>query len=486
MFWVHLPTINYKIIFKFLILTFSFFASLFVFGQESIESLIKKHEIPESKLSIILEEHESGKRLIDINSNRSRSPASVTKLFTAFAAIDLLGSQYQWKTEAYINQKDNGKDSIDYLLIRGGGDPSFSINDLESFILKIRATGIREIRNGIYLDQSFFKQRKNSTGSFDQSPLRPYNTMHSSLIVNSNKLDLGFRFNSKSKQIVITPSFLPTGVSIQSNLLIGSGDCKDFKSQVTFEERLEKKTLMILINGFYPGQCSNFDHDLAITETEHYFFGAFKKIWVDSGGTINGHYKRRKKSKMNALIAHMDSEELNSALRLILKESDNMASRNVFLSFAEKSNQRKLRNIRKTVYKSMKNNDIQWHNRNFIDNGSGLSRKTRLKPESIMGLIKKIDQDIKFLEIKSMLPVSGIDGTLKNIYQSSLLQGQMRLKTGTLNGVRCLAGFITSSSGKNYRFVFMHNNFDEYEYDLRLFTTELLNLIVSEELIASD
>ena len=462
------------------------FASLFVFGQESIESLIKKHEIPESKLSIILEEQESGKRLIDINSNRSRSPASVTKLFTAFAAIDLLGSEYQWKTEAYIDQKDNGIDSIDYLLIRGGGDPSFSINDLESFILKIRATGIREIRNGIHLDQSFFKQRKNSTGSFDQSPLRPYNTMHSSLIVNSNKLDLGFSLNSKTKEIVITPSFLPTGVSIQSNLLIGSGDCKDFRSQVNFEERLEKKTLMIVINGFYPDQCSSFDHDLAITETEHYFYGAFKKIWVDSGGTINGHYKRRKKSKMNALIAHMDSEELNSALRLILKESDNMASRNVFLSFAEKSNQRKLRNIRKTVYKSMKDNDIQWHNRNFIDNGSGLSRKTRLKPESIMGLIKKIDQDIKFLEIKSMLPVSGIDGTLKNIFQSSLLQGQMRLKTGTLNGVRCLAGFITSSSGKNYRFVFMHNNFDEYEYDLRLFTTELLNLIVSEELIASD
>ena len=486
MFWVHLPTINYKIIFKFLILTFSFFASLFVFGQESIESLIKKHEIPESKLSIILEDNESGKRLIDINSNRSRSPASVTKLFTAFAAIDLLGSQYQWKTEAYIDQKDNGKDSIDYLLISGGGDPSFSINDLESFILKIRATGIREIRNGIHLDQSFFKQRKNSTGSFDQSPLRPYNTMHSSLIVNSNKLDLSFSFNSKTKEIVITPSFLPTGVSIQSNLLIGSGDCRDFRSQVNFKERLEKKTLMILINGFYPDQCPSFDHDLAITETEHYFYGAFKKIWVDSGGTINGHYKRRKKSKMNALIAHMDSEELNSALRLILKESDNMASRNVFLSFAEKSNQRKLRNIRKTVYKSMKDNDIQWHNRNFIDNGSGLSRKTRLKPESIMGLIKKIDQDIKFLEIKSMLPVSGIDGTLKNIFQSSLLQGQMRLKTGTLNGVRCLAGFITSSSGKNYRFVFMHNNFDEYEYDLRLFTTELLNLIVSEELIASD
>ena len=238
---------------------------------------------------------------------------------------------------------------------------------------------------------------------------------------------------------------------------------------------------MILINGFYPIQCSNFDHDLAITETEHYFYGAFKKIWMDSGGTINGDYKRRKKSKTNALIAHMDSEELNSVLRLILKESDNMASRNVFLSFAEKSNQTKLRNTRKAVYKSMKNNDVQWHNRNFIENGSGLSRKTRLKPESVMGLLKKIDQETTFLEIKSMLPVSGIDGTLKNIYRSETLRGQMKLKTGTLNGVRCLAGFITSKTGKKYRFVFMHNNYEEYEYDLRSFTTDLLNLIVADQ-----
>lgn len=486
MFWVHLPSIHHQTIFKIVILTFCFFASLYAFGQASVEALIKKHEIPKSKLSIILEDSESGRRLIEINSNHSRSPASVAKLFTAFAAIDLLGMNYQWKTEAHIDPKDRDKDNINYLLIRGGGDPSFSINDLESLVLKIRATGIREIRNGLYLDRSFFKQRKKSTGSFDQSPLRPYNTMHSSLIVNSNKLDLNFIFNSKTKKIDITPSFLPAEVRIQNDLSIGSGDCKDFRSQVSFEERLEKKTLTILINGFYPDQCPSFEHDLAITETEHYFYGAFKKIWLDSGGTINGYYKKRKRPQRNTLIATVSSEELISALRLILKESDNLISRNVFLSFAEKSERRKLRNTRKMVYKSMKNNDVQWHNRNFIDNGSGLSRKTRLKPETVMGLIKKMDQDNKFLEMKSMLPVSGVDGTLKNIYQSSLLRGQMRLKTGTLNGVRCLAGFITSLSGKEYRFVFMHNNFDEHEYDLRSFTTELLNLIVSEELIAFD
>jgi len=478
---VRLPIINYQNVFKFLILAISFVSSSHVFGQDQVKALIKKHQIPESKLSIILEDTESDERLIEINPKKSRSPGSVAKLFTAFAAMDLLDKRFQWKTEAYIDQRFKNKNKIDHLLIVGGGDPNFSIGDLEDLVSEIRDKGIDEISDGIYLDLSFFKQRKNSTGSFDQSPLRPYNTMHSSLIVNSNKLDLSFRFNSKTKEIVITPSFLPTGVSIQNNLLIGSGNCKDFRSQVNFEERFGGKTIMILINGFYPVQCPNFDHDLAITETEHYFYGAFKKIWMDSGGTINGHYKRRKKSKMNALIAHMDSEELNSILRLTLKESDNLASRNIFLSFAEKTNQTKLRNTRKAVYKSMKNNDVQWHNRNFIENGSGLSRKTRLKPESVMGLLKKIDQETKFLEIKSMLPVSGIDGTLKNIYRSETLRGQMKLKTGTLNGVRCLAGFITSKTGKKYRFVFMHNNYEEYEYDLRSFTTDLLNLIVTDQ-----
>ena len=94
----------------------------------------------------------------------------------------------------------------------------------------------------------------------------------------------------------------------------------------------------------------------------------------------------------------------------------------------------------------------------------------------------QIDQDTKYSEIRSMLPISGIDGTLKNIYRSNLLLGQMKLKTGTLNGVRCLAGFVSSVSGKNYRFVFMHNNFDDHDYELQSFTKELLSMIVMEKL----
>jgi len=449
-------------------------------GSTATDALIKKHQVPESKLSILLEDSESGERLININPNASRSPGSVAKLFTAFAALDLLGAGHQWKTDVFIEGKINDQGAVDHLVIRGGGDPSFSVEDLESLILKIRAKGIREIRDDIYFDLSFFRQRKKSTAQFDQSPLRPYNTMHSSLIVNSNRLDLLFNLNDETGKPDVTPLFLPAGVKIENNLSVGSGNCRDFRSQVTFDEKFRNQTLTILINGVYPAQCKSLDHDLAITRTEHYFYGVFKKIWLDSGGIINGYYKKKNKSNKHVLIAEVFSDDLSSALKLMIKDSDNLTSRNIFLSLPKLSKRKELRNSRKILYQIMKENDVDWHFRNMIDNGSGLSRETRIKAKSVMSLIQKIDQGAKFSSIKPMLPISGVDGTLKNIYQSKSLRGQLRLKTGTLNGVRCLAGFITTKSGKEYRFVFMHNNYDAHDYELRSFTTELLNMIVNE------
>ena len=476
---MHPLILHHQTILKSLALLVIFFTNS-ADASTATDALIKKHQVPESKLSILLEDSESGERLININPNASRSPGSVAKLFTAFAALDLLGAGHQWKTDVFIEGKINDQGAVDHLVIRGGGDPSFSVEDLESLILKIRAKGIREIRDDIYFDLSFFRQRKKSTAQFDQSPLRPYNTMHSSLIVNSNRLDLLFNLNDETGKPDVTPLFLPAGVKIENNLSVGSGNCRDFRSQVTFDEKFRNQTLTILINGVYPAQCKSLDHDLAITRTEHYFFGVFKKIWLDSGGIINGYYKKKNKSNKHVLIAEVFSDDLSSALKLMIKDSDNLTSRNIFLSLPKLSKRKELRNSRKILYQSMKENDIDWHFRNMIDNGSGLSRETRIKANSVMSLIQKIDQGAKFSSIKPMLPISGVDGTLKNIYQSKSLRGQLRLKTGTLNGVRCLAGFITTKSGKEYRFVFMHNNYDAHDYELRSFTTELLNMIVNE------
>ena len=105
---MRLPIINYQDLFKFLVLAISFVSSSHVFGQYQVKALIKKHQIPESKLSIILEDTESDRRLIEINPRKSRSPGSVTKLFTAFAAMDLLHKNFQWKRHLGIEELELG------------------------------------------------------------------------------------------------------------------------------------------------------------------------------------------------------------------------------------------------------------------------------------------------------------------------------------------------------------------------------------------
>ena len=111
----------------------------------------------------------------------------------------------------------------------------------------------------------------------------------------------------------------------------------------------------------------------------------------------------------------------------MLKESDNLTARNIFLSLTGDSIRKEYRSTRKFLYRSMKENNIYWPYQNFIENGSGLSRKARLRPESIMSLIEKIDQDTKYSEIRSMLQFLYRWHFKKEA--SNLLLGQMKLKT---------------------------------------------------------
>ena len=98
-------------------------------------------------------------------------------------------------------------------------------------------------------------------------------------------------------------------------------------------------------------------------------------------------------------------------------------------------------------------------------------------PKSLLKVIKKHSSHQILLDA---LPVSGVDGTLENKYQTNLLKSRLNLKTGTLDGVSGLAGFITGLSGKEYSFIFLHNDIPDYSYKISLFREDLLNWAVSD------
>ena len=184
----------------FVLLVISFISSP-AYGEKilpkEIEVLANKYGIPIESLSIIMQPVDADTRLINLNPEMNRTPASVLKLFTAFVAIEHLEPDFHWTTEVYSTDSVNDG-AVDSLIFKGGGDPYITIERLEKMVLQLRNLGIKTINDGLIVDQNFFQQPQISTADFDDDPLRPYNISHSSFLINSNRIDFKITKNSNN------------------------------------------------------------------------------------------------------------------------------------------------------------------------------------------------------------------------------------------------------------------------------------------------
>ena len=158
-----------------------------VFSQElpsSIKYELELAAIPENSVGIMIGEVNSNLPLLNHNADVAFAPASTMKVLTSYAALELLGPSYTWKTGAYISGKL--EDGVLYgdLIIKGSGDPVFSQKELWLFLRQIQDAGVRDIRGNVILDRSVFKIMPFDAAAFDAEPLKPYNAGPDGLLLN--------------------------------------------------------------------------------------------------------------------------------------------------------------------------------------------------------------------------------------------------------------------------------------------------------------
>jgi len=144
---------------------------------------------------------------IGFNDAVAMSPASTMKLVTTYAALDLLGPSFRWRTEVFTTSALHDDVLEGDLVIRGGGDPKLVVENLWSLVQRIRAYGVREIRGDVVLDRSAFEPQLHDPGQFDGDPLRPYNTGPDPLLLNFKTLTFGFVPDPESRtvRVLVTP-----------------------------------------------------------------------------------------------------------------------------------------------------------------------------------------------------------------------------------------------------------------------------------------
>jgi len=420
-----------------------------------INNIIAKSGLPKSDMSIYIKSAgKNGKELASLNANTVRSPASVIKVLTTYAAVLKLGFDYRWPTEVYTNGSiKNGVLNGD-LIVKGYGDPTLSTKDLKSMVANIKAKGIRKVTGNIVIDRSYFSVGTKNNSGFDKHTYSPYNAMPDAMM-----------FNERISTICVTPNKnavtkkVPDGsYVIKNNLQRVNKPCKGRYSWPAFKIDNSAVKPQVVLQGKISNKCGKRNICKVITKPYHSFYYALKDELKKSGVSVRGNMRLNKvPKKAKKLFTHY-SRSLEKIVSRTAKKSNNLYARHLLLFLGAKmyGAPATLSKGQQAVAYILKSRGALHKSKLIIDNGCGLSRTSRLTAK---GLAYVYDHAYKRYGSRWMktLSIAGVDGTIRRRFRGTVVKNRAWMKTGTLNRVKNIGGYVKTRKGKLYTVVILVN-----------------------------
>jgi D-alanyl-D-alanine carboxypeptidase/D-alanyl-D-alanine-endopeptidase (penicillin-binding protein 4) len=189
-----------------------------------------------------------------------------------------------------------------------------------------------------------------------------------------------------------------------------------------------------------------------------YTYGLFKSIWQESGGTISGGWKNDIAPKESVPFLSFESQPLSDVITMVNKHSNNVMARQLLYTLsAEKLGAPGTEEGGRTVIVRWLTERDLYSASMTLDNGAGLSREARMSAAQIAKLLRYAYSSPFMPEYMSSLSLSGMDGTLARRFRSGPLTGKAHIKTGSLDNVNAIAGYLQSRSGDRFVVVALQN-----------------------------
>lgn len=421
-----------------------------------VAEALKRSGIPLSAVATYVQEVSGRAPLIAVNSTIGFNPASTMKLVTSNAALDLLSPAFSWKTEVYATGTQTGDVLHGDLIIKGSGDPKLVTEKFWQFLRQIRAAGIREIRGNLILDRSIFEDASYDASFFDNEPLRPYNAGPDALLLNYKVVAFHFQPDPLRQVVNVTVDPPLANYPVLAPML-STDACVDWQAGLlaTLDQR------GVRFSGSFPSSCGEktwYLHPYSLSSTE-YFAAVFRQLWTEVGGTFTGKATNGVLPSAARLVTEWESPALPEVIRDINKYSNNVMARQLLLTLAADvlklpaTTERGGRVIKSWLAgKGITTDQL------VIENGSGLSRIERMSAEEMGRMLVAAYQSPIMPELMSALPLVGYDGTMRKRLLTQTVAGRAHIKTGSLNDVRAVAGYVLAASGKRYVIVCMINH----------------------------
>jgi len=418
---------------------------------------------------VVIQSLSTGEYFYRRNENKNFMPASNLKLFTTALALLQLGPDYTYKTTLYLNGKIKNEEIKGDLILRGVGDPTITgrfyngdalavFNQWADSLINM---GIETITGNIIADDDAFEEESLGNGWSWDDETYYYSALTSAVCFNDNCVDLKIIPADKIGKKAAIEIFPKTKfVTILNNIVTVSDD-----SVTEIDFYRERNTNIIQCFGTIRKSETEVKESITINNPTKFTAQVLKEVFENKGIKIRGQALdndelgiSRDYQKMVPLFTQV-SPPLKEIVKVVNKISHNLYAEQLLKTIGyEKLKYGSVENGLKASQNILKQMGIDPENLQIVD-GSGLSRLNLITPAQLNSLLRFMYRSKYFNEFYESLPIAGIDGTIANRMKNTRAMNNVRAKTGYINAVRSLSGYVTTTDGELLTFVMIANNF---------------------------
>ncbi|MGD9630557.1 MAG: D-alanyl-D-alanine carboxypeptidase/D-alanyl-D-alanine-endopeptidase [Pyrinomonadaceae bacterium] len=451
--------------------------------QTSLRQVLAKPEIRRGMLGVKVASVATGKVVFEDNAEKYFMPASNMKNFTVATAIERLGPDHRFVTSLYTAAVPDAYGTIKGdLIIYGRGDvsmsPRFNGGDagktLDALVEKIVSLGIKRVEGDIVGDDSYFRGFAIPQGWEWDDLQWSYGAEVSALPLNDSVIDITVRPGPAGYTCTVKMSPYNTVIRVVNHCLTGvQGSVRT----LNVHKRLDQNILEI--SGTLPIGDDGFSGSISVSRPAELFASLVKLRLAEEGITVTGNYRYEKRSDgslpSGVEIAKIESAPLSIIAANTMKPSQNMYTETLLWSLGEYARARdqvKAGNVaagaNRTTADSAEIGIAEV--KSFLISigvppdgiiqydGSGLSRHNLITPAAVVQLYTYMAKQSRYSQVwRDALTIGGVDGTLRNRFRGTRASGNVRGKTGTIDQVSALSGYVKTGGGEELVFSMVVN-----------------------------
>ena len=449
---------------------------------QRIEALLRRTEARRGLWGIEVVRLSDGNVLFTRNAEHLFLPASNMKLFTTAAAMERLGPDFRFRTTVEAEAAPDSSGRVGDLFLVGRGDANLGNRVLpgqsrsgpqepadavlQTLADQVAARGVREVAGRLVADDSYFLFEPYSHG-WDQEDLQwGYGAPVTALAFNDNALLLRIRPGAApaaTAEVRLEP--FSDYYELNNRLETSAAGTRKriFVERAPGSSRLD-------VWGEIPLDAGEAQDSVSIDNPPQLIAELFRRALEARGITVRGRVEVRHLTRLEAattpdaspnpprvVLAEHVSPPLAEDIQTINKFSQNLHVEMLLRTLGREVKQYGSLTAGLEVLKEFAARvGIEPGEANFAD-GSGLSRHALVSPRAVIKLLKYMATSPRFETYLDSLPVAGVDGTLAERFTGSPGHGRIRAKTGTMEHVNALAGYMELSSGERLAFSIIGN-----------------------------